>query len=169
MHTSSLFLDSLIRHRILFKTGADEWRGMSNGKPVSPAMAFGYIQRSLRQTTPYVIGALRLAANSYTPDELNQRGFAIYADFRPDVKGWGERGKLSCEAILAVRKRLDAITDTEHSTIDQGVKEEEDIQESQEPEKKKVKTEDSLVKDEYDAALEDDPLSFEDFASAELP
>jgi len=37
--------------------------------------------------------------------ELNRVGFALYADFRPEVTRWGERGELRCEALLALRKK----------------------------------------------------------------
>jgi len=32
-------------------------------------------------------------------------GFALYADFRPDVSGWGKRGELKCETLLGLRKK----------------------------------------------------------------
>jgi len=39
---------------------------------------------------------------------LNQKGFSLYCDFRPDIEpgksGWGKRGKVPCEAILKLRK-----------------------------------------------------------------
>jgi hypothetical protein len=31
--------------------------------------------------------------------ELNRVGFALYADFRPEVTGWGKRGELRCEVL----------------------------------------------------------------------
>jgi hypothetical protein len=55
--------------------------------------------------TPAVLGAMRLLAESYNdPVELNRVGFALYADFRPDVSGWGKRGELRCETLLGLRK-----------------------------------------------------------------
>ena len=51
---------------------------------------------------------MRLLAGSYEPEDLNQRGFSLYCELRPDIdpgkSGWGERGKVSCEAILKLRK-----------------------------------------------------------------
>ena len=62
----------------------------------------------MRQTTPNVVGAMRLLAGSYEPEELNRVGFSLYCDFRPEIEpgksGWGKRGKVSCEAILKLRK-----------------------------------------------------------------
>jgi hypothetical protein len=48
---------------------------------------------------------LRLLANSYGPQELNEKGFGLYAEFRPDVEGWGGRGELRCDKILALRRK----------------------------------------------------------------
>lgn len=84
---------------------SEKWRALSGGSPVQPSTAFSYISRAFRQTTSYVIGALRLLANSYGPQELNQKGFALYAEFRPSVEGWGGRGELRCDKILALRRK----------------------------------------------------------------
>ena len=62
----------------------------------------------MKQTTPYIVGAMRLLAGSYEPEELNRKGFSLYCDFRPETEagksGWGKRGKVSCEVILKLRK-----------------------------------------------------------------
>jgi hypothetical protein len=50
------------------------------------------------------MGALRLLAKTYTPGELNSKGFGLYAEFRPEVEGWGGRGEVRCEQILSLRK-----------------------------------------------------------------
>ena len=86
-----------------------QWRALSASAPVSPSSAYTYITSSLRQTTPFIIGALRLLARSYEPGELNRKGFALYADFRPDIesgqKGWGKRGEVKCQTILGMIKK----------------------------------------------------------------
>lgn len=62
----------------------------------------------MKQTTPNVIGAMRLLAGSYEPEELNRKGFSLYCDFRPEIEpgksGWGKRGRVSCDSILKLRK-----------------------------------------------------------------
>lgn len=94
------------RRRIpLFQTRSCEWRALSGGAPVSPSTAFSYVSRALRQTTPFVLGSLRLLAASYVPQELNERGYSLYADFRPAVDGWGKRGEVRCAQILSLRKQ----------------------------------------------------------------
>ena len=48
---------------------------------------------------------MRLLANSYGPQELNEKGYGLYAEFRPDVEGWGGRGELRCDKILVLRRK----------------------------------------------------------------
>lgn len=65
---------------------------------------FGYIRRSFAQTTPAVMGAMRLLAQSYDAKELNRKGFDIYCDFRPTNDGWGKKSEMRMSAILALRQ-----------------------------------------------------------------
>lgn len=62
--------------------------------------AHSYITRNFREVTPYVIGALRILAQCYTVDELNEQGYGMYVSFRPDVEGWGDRATLYCSNII---------------------------------------------------------------------
>ncbi|KAH6915378.1 hypothetical protein BKA70DRAFT_1258806 [Coprinopsis sp. MPI-PUGE-AT-0042] len=94
----------LMGRRPLYQTQEGRWRALSNGSPVPPINAFTYICRSFRQTTPFVIGALRLLAQSYTCSSLNQRGYSLYCDFRPETEEWGKRSELSCAKILGLRR-----------------------------------------------------------------
>ncbi|KIY74050.1 hypothetical protein CYLTODRAFT_406103 [Cylindrobasidium torrendii FP15055 ss-10] len=88
----------------LYRTKSQQWRALLNGTPALPTAAFSYISRSLRQTMPFVVGALRLLADSYNPSELNEKGYSLYCDFRPDVSGWGQRAAVKCQTILDLRK-----------------------------------------------------------------
>jgi hypothetical protein len=51
------------------------------------------------------MGALRLLAESFTPGELNEKAWALYTQFRPEVNEWGKRSEVSCSKILALRKQ----------------------------------------------------------------
>jgi hypothetical protein len=51
------------------------------------------------------MGALRLLAESYTPEELNGKAWALYTQFRPEVNEWGKRSEVTCSKILALRKQ----------------------------------------------------------------
>lgn len=110
------YVDLLGRRIPLFRIASGSWRAFTTedhdgfstpgGGGASPRAAYGYITRALRQTSPAVLGAMRLLAESYDdPVELNRVGFALYADFRPDVTGWGKRGELKCETLLGLRKK----------------------------------------------------------------
>ncbi len=70
-----------------------------------PGQAFSYISRSFKQTTSYIVGALRLLALSYPPNEINSKGWSLYAGFRPQVDGWGKRSEVKCAAILILRRK----------------------------------------------------------------
>ncbi|KAK0206458.1 hypothetical protein DFS33DRAFT_1255799 [Desarmillaria ectypa] len=87
----------------LYQSQSNQWRALLNSKPAQPSPPFSYISRSFRQTTPHIIGALRLLAESFAPKELNKKGWALYAEFRPSVNGWGERSEVKCETILNLR------------------------------------------------------------------
>ncbi|KAH9899901.1 hypothetical protein C8Q73DRAFT_638258 [Cubamyces lactineus] len=167
----------LMGRRPLYQTATSQWRALSSGAPVSPTSAFSYISRALRQTAPHIVGALRLLAASYSPSELNDKGFSLYAEFRPASEGWGQKGEVRCSAILELRKPQDENGSTpakETSTnADQLVKNEspdvlgEDTSRSEDPPSKKLKLE-SPSRDEYDAALDDDAL-FNEFDLSTIP
>ncbi|KAH8113260.1 hypothetical protein DFH11DRAFT_1601049 [Phellopilus nigrolimitatus] len=72
--------------------------GRRPGEPVEPASAFAYMSRAFRQTLPFIMGAMRLLADTFSPTELNEKGFGLYAEFRPEVNG------CVCATILSLRK-----------------------------------------------------------------
>ncbi|KAI0081739.1 hypothetical protein K474DRAFT_1635035 [Panus rudis PR-1116 ss-1] len=115
----------------LYQTSSGQWRALSSGSPVSPTAAFSYVKRSLQQNAPYIVGALRLLAQSYPPQMLNERGFSLYADFRPDVDGWGKRGEVRCKTILSLRRPntpgSSASTDAVDKSVDSLVKVEQPV------------------------------------------
>ncbi|KAI0268245.1 hypothetical protein BC834DRAFT_868576 [Gloeopeniophorella convolvens] len=100
------YVELLGRRVPLYQTAAGGWRAFTTSEDgAGPGAAYGYITRALRQTAPAVLGAMRLLADSFAdPAELNRAGYALYADFRPEVDGWGKRGELRCAALLALRK-----------------------------------------------------------------
>ena len=114
----------------------------------------------MKQTTPYILGAMRLLAESHEPQELNRKGFSLYCDFRPDIEpgksGWGKRGKVPCEVILKLRKTKvkeeGAVDDANGSAKPQPIVEHipkvEDGSEGGEPRPKKARIEDTGSLDE---------------------
>ncbi|KAL1412956.1 hypothetical protein Q8F55_000705 [Vanrija albida] len=76
------------------------WRAIQKGVPVEPSVAFLYITRALKDHTGAVLGAMRLVAESYEPDELDVVALHLYSEFKPDVVEWGQRGSVSVAGIL---------------------------------------------------------------------
>lgn len=107
MESSSQPHVELMGRRIPLLTGkSGQWRALSSdGTPVPPSSAYSYVSNALKQTTPYIIGAMRMLASTFTPAELNQKGFGLYASFRPQVDSWGGRSTVKCKDILDLRKQ----------------------------------------------------------------
>ncbi|EIW82120.1 hypothetical protein CONPUDRAFT_102921 [Coniophora puteana RWD-64-598 SS2] len=169
----------LMGRRPLYQTRSEQWRALINASPALPSEAFSYISRSFRQTTSHMVGALRLLAESYPPKILNERGFALYADFRPTAEGWGARGEVKCEKILSLRRKLERVpAKTSIASVQDVVKigdveslargadhntdPKEGDRETCEPEQKKQRT---LTVEEYEAMLDEDLT----FNNADLP
>ncbi|KAH8919900.1 hypothetical protein BT69DRAFT_1266106 [Atractiella rhizophila] len=87
---------------------SEEWRAIVKGTLVEPAAGFGYIQRSFRQQMGVVLGSLRLLAMSIDPSRLNEIGYGLYLDFRPQQEGWGKRSELKMASILELREHIKA-------------------------------------------------------------
>ncbi|KAH9951615.1 hypothetical protein B0H21DRAFT_716738 [Amylocystis lapponica] len=167
-HGSQPYVDLMGRRSVpLYQTADARWRALSTGAPVAPSAAFSYISRALRQTTPHVLGALRLLAASYAPAQLNAKGFALYADFRPSVDGWGKKAELRCNAILALRKArakneedvaeaargVDDIVKIEPPAAENDLTAGEPEQSGSQPERKRPRV---MTVEEYEAALDAD-------------
>ncbi|THH32881.1 hypothetical protein EUX98_g1289 [Antrodiella citrinella] len=159
-----------------------QWRALSTGTPVSPSAAFSYITRTLQQTAPQIVGALRLLGASYAPAELNTKGYALYVEFRPEVDGWGKKNEVKCSKILGLRKKVEGptmegptmdgdgdVVDTDKIVQMQTADEEFDkmANEAEEPEPKKAR---GMTLEEYEAALDaDDAFNDLDFGIGDLP
>ncbi|KAA1466444.1 hypothetical protein DENSPDRAFT_925863 [Dentipellis sp. KUC8613] len=116
-HGDQPYVDIMGRRIPLYQTAAGSWRALAASKPAPAGSAYSYITRSLRQTTPAVIGAMRLLAESYgTTEELNRVGWALYADFRPEVNEWGKKGEVRCEKILSLRRHQAVKADDNEAT-----------------------------------------------------
>ncbi|KAL0949467.1 hypothetical protein HGRIS_009520 [Hohenbuehelia grisea] len=137
----------------------------------------------MRQTTPHIMGALRLLADSAgSPTALNNDAWSLYADFRPEVSGWGGRGEVRCERILSLRRTAPPEAD---SSLPGGIKDvkanvvqysshsddtgqssstapEASLNDVGEPVSKKARM---MTLEEYEAMLDDDTT----FDNVELP
>ncbi|KAF8591593.1 hypothetical protein K439DRAFT_1380652, partial [Ramaria rubella] len=142
------YINFMGRRLPVFSTQSSQWRALLKGEPVSPSSAFKYITSSLRQTTGHIMGAMRLLAETYTPKELNNVAFGLYAEFRPQVEGWGKKGEVRCETILAARR-----SEPQSERADTAVVVTSNLNETiQEPDMKRSKVETSV--EDYEAALD---------------
>lgn len=149
---SQSYIEFMGRRIPLYQTQTQQWRALSNGSPIKPSSAFSYISRAFRQTTPYIIGALKLLADSFSAEEVNSLAWSLYAEFRPPVDQWGARSEVHCSTILDLRKKNAA--PTQHVTNAEDIIKHEDATEEANalgPARKKA-TPVSL--EEYEAALD---------------
>ncbi len=78
-------------------------RAVIESKPIEPGSVERYLESKFGDALPEARKAMRELANSITPDELAERGFSFYEQFRPaipeGVSGWGAKGELELELI----------------------------------------------------------------------
>lgn len=100
-----------------------------------------------------------MLAESYGIQEVNEKGFGLYAEFRPDVDGWGGRGEVTCRKILELRKKGGTVQDGKKETADGLVKfdEGEQATASRSDDGPQVKKARNMSLEEYEAALDQDP------------
>lgn len=93
---------------------------------------------------PYLLGAMALLAQSFEdPQQLNNRGYSLYCDFRPENTGWGVKQEVKLETILRLRNKYKA----------QEIKEEEKEKKSEDTKKS---DEDGRPFDEFEALGDED-------------
>ncbi|THH08656.1 hypothetical protein EW145_g2574 [Phellinidium pouzarii] len=155
----------LMGRRPVYTNRSSEWRALVKSEPVEPATAFAYVSRAFRQTLPFITGAMRLLAETFSPLELNEKGFGLYAEFRPEVDGWGKRAEMRCSTILSLRKVRSAGAektgsgDGKHEDVTIATAEENNNGDDENPTPKKAK---NMTVEEYEALLdaEDDGLIY---------
>jgi hypothetical protein len=82
-------------------------RAVVQSKPIEPAGVERYLESKFGDALPEVRKAMRELANALKPDELAQRGFSLYEQFRPvlpeGVLGWGAKGELDLGLVRKLR------------------------------------------------------------------
>ena len=78
-------------------------RAAVNGEEVDPKSVERYLEKKFGADLGEAQAALKALADTYPPQELKQRAFALYEKFRPQVpvgtRGWGAAGELNLEHI----------------------------------------------------------------------
>ncbi|WWD20101.1 hypothetical protein CI109_104575 [Kwoniella shandongensis] len=157
----------LMRAKPIIERPDGTCRAIQKGVPVGPSQAYLYITKTFKDYTPHVLGAMKVVADSYEPEELNRLGLHLYNDFKPDVVEWGQRGILELARVLETVKGP-IVTDDEKPRIPNTsspqvpssdpidgtleIKDEPEREEDEEPRRKKVKVE--MTVEEYEALLD---------------
>jgi hypothetical protein len=76
---------------------------------VPPSLAARYLHSSLADSVPFLLRAMTLVVESWSPEELQGRkGWELYLALRPEVEGWGKKGVVRIESVLALTKEAEA-------------------------------------------------------------
>ena len=82
-------------------------RAVIESKPIEPEGVERYLESKFGDALPEVRKAMIELASAFEPDDLAQRGFGLYEQFRPvipeGVRGWGAKGELDLEQIRKLR------------------------------------------------------------------
>ncbi len=84
-------------------------RASVKGEEVDPKGAERYLEQKFGAALPDVRAALEDLAQAYSPQELEQRAYALYEQFRPEIpegtRGWGAAGDLNLDRIHEMAKK----------------------------------------------------------------
>jgi hypothetical protein len=82
-------------------------RAVIKSKPIEPKGVERYLEGKFGDALPKTREAMTELANALKPDELAERGFGLYEQFRPvipeGVQGWSAKGELDLELIRKLR------------------------------------------------------------------
>jgi hypothetical protein len=78
-------------------------RATSKGDPISAESVERYLQKKFGEHLPAVREAMQALAKRYDPEQLADKAYDLYEQFRPAIpegkKGWGAAGELDLEQI----------------------------------------------------------------------
>jgi hypothetical protein len=84
----------------------DGVRATAKGAPVHPSSVQHYLEGKFGAALPDVSRAMEEVAAAFTPDELEDRAYHLYVEFRPEIpagkRGWGAKGQLDTERIRSL-------------------------------------------------------------------
>jgi hypothetical protein len=86
----------------------DGVRAVTKSGPVTPDSVERYLGKKFGDALDDVRSAMEDLAGSFDSDELAEKAYDLYADFRPRIpsgkKGWGAKGTLDLETIRKLGK-----------------------------------------------------------------
>jgi hypothetical protein len=78
-------------------------RAVIKSKPIETEDVERYLESKFGDALPEARKAMKKLANAFEPNELAQRGFSLYEQFRPSIPegvvGWGAKGELDLGRI----------------------------------------------------------------------
>jgi hypothetical protein len=87
----------------------DGVRATAKGAPVHPPRVQHYLEGKFGAALPDVRQAMEELAAAFTPDELEERAYHLYVEFRPEIpagkQGWGAKGPLDTDRIRSLAGR----------------------------------------------------------------
>ncbi len=87
-------------------------RATAKEEAIKPASVERYLTSKLGEHLPALRAAMEALAHAYPPEELADKAYALYEQFRPEVpegqKGWGAAGMLDLERIRQMARRARA-------------------------------------------------------------
>lgn len=85
-------------------------RAVVESKPIEPSGVERYLESKFGDALSEARKAMMKLAQAFEPDELAQRGFGLYEQFRPKipegVRGWGAKGELDLDGILKLATQM---------------------------------------------------------------
>jgi hypothetical protein len=85
-------------------------RAVIKSEPIDPEDVERYLEGKFGDALPVLRRAMTQLANALKPDELAQRGFGLYEQFRPmipeGVQGWGAKGELDLGRISKLATQM---------------------------------------------------------------
>jgi hypothetical protein len=86
-------------------------RAVIESKPIDPDVVERYLESKFGDALPKTRKAMTELANALKPDELAQKGFGLYEQFRPvipeGVRGWGAKGELDLGRISKLATQME--------------------------------------------------------------
>ena len=86
-------------------------RAVIESKPIDPDVVERYLESKFGDALPKTRKAMTELANALKPDELTQKGFGLYEQFRPvipeGVRGWGAKGELDLGRISKLAAQME--------------------------------------------------------------
>lgn len=88
------------------KNTKDGVRAVVKDKAFDPEQVKSYLVRAFGDDLSAVREAMQRLARSFKPDQLAERAFGLYQEFRPTVasgkRGWGQKGELNLDVIRSL-------------------------------------------------------------------